>query len=71
MSYNSQIETREIADAALDAIAGGANGGALSLHGTTDHLCGVGGVELAGHGLVTEGMADLKNGVANLNVATF
>ncbi|MDI3409002.1 hypothetical protein [Streptomyces cavernicola] len=69
MSYNAPIETREIADDALDALAGGA--AALNLHGDQNHVQGFGGVELAGHGVVADGVADLQNGTANLNVATF
>ncbi|MDI3385250.1 hypothetical protein QIS99_03320 [Streptomyces sp. B-S-A8] len=69
MNHNAQIETREIADDALDAVAGGA--AALALHGDTSGLHGFGGVELAGHGVTAEGAASLQNGTVNLSVATF
>ncbi|MGW0732313.1 hypothetical protein [Streptomyces sp. NPDC002851] len=70
MSYNAQIETREIADDALDGVAGGAHSG-LSLASHAGHLQGVGGVELAGHGVVSAGAVNLNNGHTHLNVASF
>ncbi|MDI3417438.1 hypothetical protein [Streptomyces luteolus] len=68
MNNNAQIETREIADDALDAVAGGT--AALALHGDPSGVHGFGGVELAGHGVVAEGGASLQHGTANLHVGT-
>lgn len=66
MSYNSQIETREIADSDLDSVAGGAAG--LTLQNNQGHLAGEGGAELAGHSLIAGGDANLNSGQASLTI---
>lgn len=65
MSYNAQIETLEIADSALDAVVGGVAG--LTLEGQPGHLEGMGGAELAGHGVTANGGANLQSGQVHLN----
>ncbi|MFI0774922.1 hypothetical protein [Streptomyces sp. NPDC021212] len=67
MSYNTQIETREISDADLNGVAGGAAGLALQ-GGTPGQLEGTGGAELAGHSVIVDGAADLRTGQAGLSV---
>ncbi|RNG23554.1 type A2 lantipeptide [Streptomyces botrytidirepellens] len=67
MSYNAQIETREISDADLDGVAAGAAGLALQ-GGYPGHLEGIGGAELAGHSVIVDGAANLQSGQAGLNV---
>lgn len=64
MSYNAHLETREIADSDLDAVAGGAAGLMLASQGS--QLSGEGGAELAGHSVIANGAADLPTGQANL-----
>lgn len=65
MSYNAQIETLEISDSALDAVVGGAAG--LTLEGQPGQLSGMGGAELAGHGLTAHGGANLQSGQVHLS----
>lgn len=67
MSYNTQIETREISDADLNGVAGGAAGLALQ-GGAPGQLGGTGGAELAGHSVTVDGAVDLRSGQAGLNV---
>lgn len=67
MSYNAQIETREIADDALDGVAGGV--AALAVHGSPAELHAVGGADIAGHGVAGSGSLCLESGTANLNIA--
>ncbi|MFM9372198.1 hypothetical protein [Streptomyces sp. Da 82-17] len=69
MSYNAPIETREIADDALDGVAGGSAG--LQLHGSPQGLHGAGGAELLGHGVFAEGAANLQSGTASLRINAF
>ncbi|MGP3945511.1 MULTISPECIES: hypothetical protein [Streptomyces] len=66
MNNKAQIETREISDADLDGVAGGAAG--LTLQGGPGHLEGIGGAELAGHSVTVDGAANLQSGQAGLNV---
>lgn len=66
MSHYTQIETREIADSDLDAVAGGAAG--LTLQNNQGHLSGEGGAELAGHSLIASGDANLHSGQAGLTI---
>ena len=59
MSFN-QIETLEISDNDLDAVAGGAAG--LSLDSMPGGVAGSGGLNLAGHGVDVTGGASLQDG---------
>jgi hypothetical protein len=63
---NNQIETREIADGALDSVVGGSAG--LLVEGQPGQLSASGGAELAGHGVAVDGGASLQDGQAGLNV---
>ena len=66
MSYNAQIETREIADSDLDSVVGGAAG--LALQSNQGHLAGEGGAELADHSIIASGDANLHSGQASLTI---